>query len=136
MSSHVQGQGVVRAQEFSQAWGATVCTESQIECRTKRLNGLRVYGKRKKECRVDSAAFPHLKIEYPRRSQQRSGHSGWRLGSAMVTGNRSWRKYLCHMLLGIETSEEITIGFDNMEAVGNPNKRNVICTVVMETLSD
>lgn len=40
------------------------------------------------------------------------------------------------MLLGIETSEEITIGFNNMEAVGNPNKRNVICTVVMETLSD
>ena len=40
MSSDVRGQVGVRAQEFGQAWGATVSIESQIEFKTKRLDGL------------------------------------------------------------------------------------------------
>lgn len=89
-----------------------------------------------KNAAVNSKAFPHLKVEYPRRSQQRSGRSGRRMGSAMVTGNCSWREQLCHVLLGVSVSREATIGFDNVEAIDNPNRRNLICTMVIEALSD
>lgn len=57
-------------------------------------------------------------------------------GLAMVTGNCSWRKQLCHVLLGVAVSRKATIGFNNMEAIVNPNKRSLICTMVIEALSD
>lgn len=40
------------------------------------------------------------------------------------------------MLLGVAVSRKATIGFNNMEAIVNPNKRSLICTMVIEALSD
>lgn len=78
-----------------------------------------------KNAGVNSEASPNLEVEYSGRSQQRSGHSGERLKLATVRADGSWREPLCRVLLGDEMSRDVTIGFDNMETTGNPNKGNL-----------
>lgn len=89
-----------------------------------------------KNAGVNSEAFPHLKFGTLEGASKEVAAQGRRMGSAMVTGNCSWREQLCHVLLGVAGSREATIGFDNMEAIDNPNRRNLICTMVTDWVEE